>query len=845
MYDDDYENGDEDYGVGFKQKDQYHFQKNRFQMYGKTDVVGLKAFEVIKKRAYKDASIDELFINNLQKEAQNLETKYNFPYEVVDSISIEYLNTDYTLILNPLAFLLGWYIKNYRNSQLIDKILEGEKNIDMFTIQRYKLYIDYKILKNQLQYDTQTNKMDAYLKQIRDKYRRKQKYQKFKETLHDLLPEIFPRGYARFCLKAPTKTDDEKDFEFPKKSGFHFSCKDQKEGFVHIGLKNNTLSNSEKYPILPCCYQKPQDKIGGKMYNYENEDKVEFGKIKGTVDYQKLVGSKSIYSINDNMRYAYLPSNLKLLFSILDIKNNYVRMSVDKVPNSSLYCLLECFDKQKEEKEVISNLKKLINNDYGQVNKQEMLDVLDNKKFLDAKKFIPLYEEIFNCNIFMFCLNINEYPNGTVCTQYFNYKIFKELDNKPFIILFESYGSEMDNYSYPQYEIIVSSELNGDRIVPKTIKKIFTSKENIVKKLVEVYEQQFPISYEKLQFVTPIINQIKDGNHFVRILKFEKVNCLIDPINAFNVKIQNDNQKLLINNIDDVIEFLRTENLTNNFVYKINDKVLGIVSSKKINDRTLNIFFPVDNIKESNFLEYDLKIRNALCPSYLGNQKHSLLDTYRNYSKINRCMLSLLCYLYSSFKNKFIDISLDELYTECKELIQISDNFHDIKLQRNLNLENKFYINNKLQIPNEKYGIKLVYSLYLKLKNNHKEVINFKNNKFIPNYYEDINDFTVSSDFCILNNVSLMLFNNYKPNDYTLYSSLQLDKPMFYLQNEYIEDGNIVLVRRYIFDENYDRKIYIYEGRDNIKIINHVENEPIIIANIEDEIIYFQIKNLI
>lgn len=846
MYDDDYENGDEEYGVGFKEREQYHYQKNRLQMYGKTDVVGLKAFEAVKKRAYKDASIDELFINSLQKEAQNLETKYNFPYEVVDNISVEYLNIDYTLILNPLAFLLGWYIKNYNDSPLINKILEGEKNIDMFTIKRYKLYIDYKILKNKLQYDTDTNKINSYLKQIRDKYKPKQKYQKVKETLHDLLPEIFPRGYARFCLRAPTKTDEDTDFEFPKNSGFHFSCKDQKDGFIHIGLKNNTLVNSEKYPILPCCYQKPQDKIGGRKYIYENEDKVDFAKAKGTVDYEKLVGSKSIYSINENKRYAYLPSSLKSLFSILDIKNNYVRMSVNKAPNSSLHCLLECFDRLKEEKEMIATLKKLINNDYGHVNKQEMLDVLDNNKFLDAKKFIPLYEEIFNCNIFMFCLNIDKYPNGTICTQYFNYKIFKELDNKPFIILFESFGSEMDNYSYPQYEIIVSSELNGDRVVPKTINKKFTSKQNIIKKLVEVYEQQFPISYEKLQFKTPIINQIKDGNHFVRILKFDKVNCLIDPINAFNIHIKNDNQKLQVNKIEDVMEFLKTENINTNFVYKISGKVLGIVSTKKINDRTINLFFPVNENTELNLPEYDLKTKNALCPTNLGTKKSSLLNTYRNYSKINRCMVSLLCYLYSTFKNKFLDISLDELYMECKELLQISNDFLNIKLERNLSLENKFYINNKLQIPNEKYGIKLVYSLYLKLKNNHKEVMNFKNNKFIPNYYEDINDFNVSSDFCLLNNVSLMLFNNYTPNDYTLYSSLQIDKPMFYLQNEYIEDGKTVLVRRVNFDgDYYGKKIYIYEGRYDIKTINEEENDAIIIAKTDDETIFYNIKKLI
>jgi hypothetical protein len=91
-----------------------------------------------------------------------------------------------------------------------------------------------------------------------------------------------------------------------------------------------------------------------------------------------------------------------------------------------------------------------------------------------------------------------------------------------------------------------------------------------------------------------------------------------------------------------------------------------------------------------------------------------------------------------------------------------------------------------------------------------------------------------------------MLFNNYTPNDYTLYSSLQIDKPMFYLQNEYIEDGKTVLVRRVNFDgDYYGKKIYIYEGRYDIKTINEEENDAIIIAKTDDETIFYNIKKLI
>jgi hypothetical protein len=840
MYDDDGENN-----VTFEQKQQYHYQKQKYQLYGYTDVVGLKAFEAVKRRAYKDATLQELFMNSIQKEAQRLE-KYNFPYEVVDSIGEKNLTIDYILILNPLAFLLAWYMSNYiYDKKLFEEVLLNESSkIDMFTIQRYKLYIQHKILKKPLQYGTSTEKTDKYLKEFNAKFEPKQKYQKIKETLHDLLPEIFPRGYARFCLKAPTKTDDEKDFEFPKKSGHHFSCKNH-EGFSHIGLKNNNLANSEKYPLLPCCYQKSQDKPTSNIEIYKNEENFEelLKKDKTTVDSTKLVGSKSIYSISNNKRFAYLPYNIKLILSILDIDKTYVRMSVNKDPKSSLYCLLECF--KKNEKDVINKLKNMVENEFGNCNKRELLDILQTGKFMDAKKFIPFYEEIFNCNILMFCLDINKNPNGTLCTQYYNYKIFKQLDNKPFVILFESLGSEMDNYSYPQYELIVSTQVDNERVNVSSIKSLFSRNEIVIQKLIKIYKEQFPISIEKLQFKSNIINQLRDNNNLVRILQFDNVNCLIDPVNAFNINIKSENEKLFLNDIGKVEDFLIVEQLIDNYLYKIDGKVLGVVSTKKINGRSINIYFPVKETQNlPNYPEYNLSENNAICPKNLENNSESMLNIYRNYKKINRCMISLLSYLYSTFRNKFLDITFDELYKDCQELLIISN--EKSKLERNLSLDNPFYVNNKLKIPNEKYGIKLVYSLYLYLKNNHKEVEDFKNKKFIPNYYEDINDFDIDNSYTLLNNVSLELFNNYKSNDYTVYDMLQTNREVFYMKNDLIEDGSILFVKRVDFDNDYERTFYIYEGDDKIQILK-VENKtnPMIVANVDDNIIFYEIKKLI
>lgn len=838
MYEDD--NPENELNIVFNQREQYHYQKQKYQLYGYLDVVGLKAFENIKKRAYKTVSILELFMVNIQKQAQLLEEKYKFPYEIVDSITEKNLDVNYTLILNPLAFLLGWYMARYRYDKVyIENIIkeEGDK-IDMFAVIRYKMYIQNKIFKEELKSDSSFN-FNEYLISFNLKNRPKQKYQKIKETLHDILPEIFPRGYARFCLKSPIKTEDEKDFEFTRNSGNYFSCKNHKD-FEHIGLKNNNLSNREKYPLLPCCYQKSQDKPNSKKYLYEHEDLDTIQTDKSKIDYTKLVSSKSIYSIEGNIRYALLPSNLKLLFSIIDT-NKYIRMSITKDPKSSLLCLLNCF--KMNEKNAIEKIKNLIINEYGNVDKNEMLDIIHNNKFMDGKKFLPLYEEVFNCNIIMFCLNIKINPNGTICTQYYKYKILKKNNNLPYIFLFESYGSEMDNYSYPQYELIVSSEIKDNKVILSSVNKVFSKDDKVVQSLINIYIDQFPIKYEKLTFKTPIINQIKDSNNLVRIIKFDKVNCLIDPINTFNINIETLETKLVLNDTKDVLEFIEKEKLIDNFKYVLNNTIYGIVSIKKINNRNIRMFFPTYN-NDINFPLYDLDKENAICPVDLKNN-NSLLNIYRNYTKINRCMVSLLSYLYSLFKNKFIDISFDEFYNECKELLIVTDNFENTVLERNLNLMNPYYFENKLKIPSEKYGIKLVYALYLKLKNNYKEIIEFKNNTFIPDYYKDINDFTPSNNFTILNNISLILFNNYETNDYNLYSTINTEKTVFYMKNPLIEKNEIILVRKVNEPEDKNFKFYTYESEDNIKVYNRELDNPYIIVNIDDNIIFFKIKKIL
>ena len=75
---------------------------------------------------------------------------------------------------------------------------------------------------------------------------------------------------------------------------------------------------------------------------------------------------------------------------------------------------------------------------------------------------------------------------------------------------------------------------------------------------------------------------------------------------------------------------------------------------------------------------------------------------------------------------------------------------------------------------------------------------------------------------------------------------LQTDRTVFYMKNDLIEDGSILFVKKVDFDDDYERTFYIYEGEDKIQILK-VENKtnPMIVANVDDNIIFYEIKKLI
>lgn len=887
-------------------KDLSRLQKEgrRRRLYLGTTAVGGKIGEImqrLEKRVFKTANVSEIYDNDIDVLIEEIESENRLPN--FDVISKEILNYDLKVIpfiyyTNPKLLLLALYyrkfgkFKNFDEYYALNEYLR-DSVITKWDICRYAMYLD-KILDKKLyqgEIMQSTPKVDNFLDIYRSE-KIKITTVKDKSNLSENFPDIFISGYPRFCQYQPSiiKSKDIEEYknylEFPENN--FLACTHKK--YPYIGMKENYLDNSEEHPLLPCCYTKPSET--------KDESVV-------TIDPNKPVGNKTIYSINGVPRFAFLPEDLLLLFKLIDINTfqqelTYLRQSVDKSPISSLLCLTSIFPDislNKAKKEI----KKLVNSNIGSttfINSNNIDYILDNDNFLDATQFIPIYERVFKCNIILFCLNKQE-TDGSICSQKYKVKIFSNIQNDlPFIFLFESMGSVVDKYKYPQYEYIVRGKVQKNKVttIVDDVYLMNDKDEDMLKSLLDVYKNIFPIEKFQLKFRNKVIYQKYDYNGFIRMLLFDNgLSCLVDPIQPIDINnknIQEDfNIDSSVHTYDNIIKFMNEEKMKHIEKYIINNKVYGLVGYKKINkNKAIKIYIPIcSGYKENDLPVYSIN-KSSICPKNLicsnteliNDDKNSYIQKYIYLSQVSRC---LLAYTYFIFSQEYNNKNLLENYTinsynDIKNLM--SDKFiidsefykNNISLSRNISMSSNLVKNNKLIVSSEECKSRLIYSLITKYQQDPNYIINYYTNKFIPDFYVDIRDFNIDINFLLLNNSSLLLFYNYETPDYKLNYNL-IDSDIFYIQNPLLEDNEkLFVVRNKTFEEalhvcynynnyninsteqideytteDYNIKLYKFSGSDisNELIIKDKDDEgyfTIGIANVENVIYYYSFLSL-
>jgi len=777
----------------------------------------------------------------------------------------------------------------------------------------------------------------TYISNIKELVKKKMIIAEETEDLRDIFPEIYVSGYGRFCTNQPTAILNKKDAEKEMKEGNDvmlfpltategrqawYTCKSSSHPYV--GYRASNLQNSDKYGILPCCYENPHTNQGYLRYEYEKgivdisgkkiEQEIDDDDEKG-IGERKLDNIIKTNKILKKDRYGVLPPNITALLNTVEINtllgtHRFLRKGVNNSINSVIESLIEAKDIDTTVSSIRSKIMKLVPYNLTSQNMifpSDIIKILNNNENIDPLQFLNILENLFQVNIILFCRNKNENKLGSFCSPYFKkYFIINEKQAlfDQTIILFRTYGAEVDKVLFPQTELIVleTDVSSGDK-VKGSITKIFDTDSSFIKKLFSLYTSTLNILTNNVKLKNKLTSQIEDSVGKIRKIKLKVSDEIItiynSPLSSFDYQNFEKGKPDYTTTItidkystELIKKFFESENIKNiQKVLYTNFENKSILIGYYFIKNDMKGFIYSSNYENTNTITrniYDNKINEYIAPLGIGI---SLLEQYNYFIRLSNILTSYMLYLFSKQYNQELDNLLklndnEEFNNKLKEYVTSFDKFivvksgHEYKNNvRQLSLKNDSFIQSKkyLITINEEMKKRLLYALYSITKNDIYTVINYKTKKYIPNFYTTSKDFEQSEHFTIYyTKKELALYNidptlNYK--SFSLPPSLNEDT--FFLSNLDIMEGytflaqkvsnikNAIYTSRY-FNKNRinttDRdsedsvnstnlKFYIYNGKDikeeEIIVEEELENTYIFIFKSENKVyVYVLLKFL-
>ena len=619
-----------------------------------------------------------------------------------------------------------------------------------------------------------------------------------KVMLKDINPDLFISNYQRLCLKPPVIVSEkingsskevkkliEKNIPvmlFPKYPDegkqFYYRCEDEKYKYPY--LKRNKLKNFDKYPVVPCCSIKNPITKKTSIYNlyYDGDTRLENLK-----DIKKM-GKQYVYITNKTLEYNREGTidksidDFLLTASIKQVNSEYTRIGSSKTTNSFLECVLKALYPK--------NIKITENemNELSETTRKNIFEFMDehlylydkdiynnNSRYFEPRMFLRAVEQYFKCQVFIFSSVFGD--TTTLVSPYFERELvlFKINNDVPCIFINEHMGTEFDNLSYPQCELILKKE--NDKISYN-----FKQNENIVAMSKKLYKELYPIVIVKNPveiFKHKIVSQGLDYYNKTRLLLFDSdISVIINPVSILdNIPISSNFSP---SNYKTVIKFLKEEDIDKYENIIVSGFLVGIKVSEPF-----EFYIPIKTIKSD-------EISNSSLVFPTGIYKQSQMLLYVKYQRITRHLLEYMYYIFSIWikNNKQENIDKETLKTFADENIIIDSEFKYPKINRIFDIKSPFLKDEKIVVNTSEMKKKLVYSLILKIQSNKNELINYSTYKYMKLYYENIEDFNkTENDIILFGQDSLVRYIETTIPSYKLYNDIQQiqDLSTYLLQN--------------------------------------------------------------
>ena len=599
-----------------------------------------------------------------------------------------------------------------------------------------------------------------------------------KIKLKDIVPEQFISNYTRLCSKPPEiifpenrdqylkQFPDRQTIIFPNTSEegkqYEYICTDDIYKFP--GVKKNNLENKDKFKYLPCCYPKDQKNRTNYKDYYEN---IQISKDDQVKNERIILTNKFLNSDN----FGILPEYLNNMFISIQPNFDFYRKGVTRTKNSFIECITEIFDPEykqfSRDDDRIPNFLEKVRQDLVEfqsvaITRQEEYDrsidqikqhILDMDRYFDPKKYYRLLEEKYNCNIYLF--NETEMIIPYHLQNYLRYH--NRYPNSVFI--FEHYGSESDNATFPQCEIIsgINPKIGGNTqfyTLPYS-NHISLSVEKIFIKYNQSYLYNRLSTRIKLPENLNITGQSIDGYGKTRVIYLNyiyqtqtyQISLYTTPLPPLGIKEQEVH--ILPVEIKIALELFKSLNIPIQHQTVIKDKCIEIsgfynnilyicpvIPSSPLNDIIRSENKQIIFKQQSQLKMFNEKYKHAkhLSQLFLYTFSVYLQELNENARKSEKFGNEI----FKNFVDTYIDKIKDWQYTKFNKLI--SQNNHA-------------YNNNRLIVggknPDETLN-RLIYFLHVNLERNRDLVLNYYTKDYIYNYYDDITDFVKREDEIII-----------------------------------------------------------------------------------------------
>ena len=848
--------------------------------------------QIIEKLIYYDVVMNTKIISSFMtvNERYRIYTKKGgvqtiFSLDAEDTKSSQVFSIQTLITTPPLKKILGPSVS------VGDYVVEVKVNKakDITSIETLQTFLSYliEIYKEEKQnivsfYERYTENFKKENELVDNLENKKKIVSEMKEPkLRDYDPDLFVPGYPKKCNKSP-KIIDEKEakrkiqedidiMKYPLYDEFkvhYYSCENQK-GAKHPypGLIKTDISPH----LLPCCFDVDQlKKKSSERYIYENQISQE--------DVPKILKTKKI-KIYKTSRVlteegvGNLASDINQLLRLIDGGNLYIRKNVPLGPRSVILAIAtalgikELDSVQKREEYIDSKIKemiKIIDKNIGFQNAYSYSPVtlkqflMQKQKFVDIHIFHTILEEVFKCNILFFVHN-QTFPNGTLSSPYFMNNLLlnrHKHDFKNFVVLYETTGTKIENLEYPHYEVVT-------KFVIKEKKQIttFVKSDIVIKELVNIYKQMYIPSgnltqsiISNVSFNSKIVGQQTDYFGKTRIIKFSSgINIVTQPIDSLSYSlIESDLLSFQFSpaTLENALEFVKKESIESSFV-KISSYIVGLRCYKNF-----NFYIPIIPTKQPDELNLQKsEDKNLISVSFI--QPESQIDTFIKFERISRHLLSHVLYIFSQYLSKN-NISLSS-----ENLIYTIESFFDDKMRIDKNTNESIYENiprnfldektfirgGKILVTSEELSKKLLYSILIESKKGYRSIINYKNLKFVPNYYKNIRDFRTPEESVLF----------YKKESVIEWIKSQLLEQPSHLIHQYINSGfledlkndfallktKMVTNNEELFvcsivddvPENYNGLLIIYNGESDVKLMK--------VGKSDDKILMFRYQDII